>query len=319
MTSKLNQVTRGIQRAPLRTLIYGHGGVGKSTMAARAESPIFLDLNLGTALIDCARYPLGTSPTFADVLAAIADLTDSAHEYRTLVIDVMGDLERLVWLATIERTNRHTKSKVTSIEAVGGGWNKGYKEALDEWRLLAHALERLRAVRQMDIVLLAHRELRSVKNPAGMDWDGYGPAMERKAADFWEGWVDQLLYIFFQEGAIEDPNAVGPSKKGIGWIADTRMVQAAPTASIRAKSRLPLPESFPLDDADPWRLIRDARNTLAQDGEHKALRAELRSMFRGLDEATQEEIKAVMASNPSNKDLRDLILRLRTSNQGAEQ
>jgi len=93
--SMLDHVTTGPVRRPRRALIYGVQGVGKSTFGAMAEAPIFIQTEDGLSDIDCSRFPIAA--TYADVLAALGALYSEAHEYRTVVIDSLDWLERLIW------------------------------------------------------------------------------------------------------------------------------------------------------------------------------------------------------------------------------
>ena len=53
----LDAITRGKIEKPLRLLVIGVDGVGKSTFAAAAPSPIFLDAEDGSNNLDVARLP----------------------------------------------------------------------------------------------------------------------------------------------------------------------------------------------------------------------------------------------------------------------
>src|ERR1035437_9656520 len=102
-TSRLSKVIKGKMACAKRFIIYGSEGVGKSSLAADAPSPIFLDIDDGSADIDVPRYefrdgPGGTVPlSYEEVLSAIDDLTENESEYKTLVIDTADRLESLLW------------------------------------------------------------------------------------------------------------------------------------------------------------------------------------------------------------------------------
>lgn len=269
MTSRLAAVRRGVQQMPLRCLVHGRGGIGKTTLAADAPSPIFLDLNNGSDLVDCARYPFKNDkdpngePTFTELLAAVRDIRlNGANEFKTLVIDTMGDMERIIWAHVIEDTNKRAKSKASNIEEVGGGYHKGYVIAMDYHRALAVELEQVRAV-GMNVVLVAHSELVTRRNPAGLDWQQYGPAMHAKAAEFWIGWCDMVLFLAFEEGATATESRADKEKgKGQGWSTDRRLVYSREDATFRAKYRLPLESPVELPAVHPWRLIAEAHQAL---------------------------------------------------------
>ena len=48
-------ITRGIQSKPLKVVIYGPEGVGKSTFASLFPDPLFIDTEGSTARMDVAR------------------------------------------------------------------------------------------------------------------------------------------------------------------------------------------------------------------------------------------------------------------------
>lgn len=91
----LKQVKRGRSRKPPRIMAYGIEGIGKSTLAAGAPRPIFIQTDDGLGEIDCDKFPL--AHTFDDVLAALSELASEAHDYETVVVDSLDWLERLIW------------------------------------------------------------------------------------------------------------------------------------------------------------------------------------------------------------------------------
>ena len=54
-------VTSGIQTAPVKTVLYGPEGIGKSTFASHFPSPVFIDTEGGTKRLNVARLPQPTS------------------------------------------------------------------------------------------------------------------------------------------------------------------------------------------------------------------------------------------------------------------
>src|SRR5215213_2130623 len=110
-SSRLGAVKVERLRSPVRVFLYGESGVGKSTLAAGAPSPIWLDTEDGSARLRVARYPFregkgGHVPrSYVDVLAALDDLAISAHTFETLVIDTVDRLEKMIWAHLLERDN----------------------------------------------------------------------------------------------------------------------------------------------------------------------------------------------------------------------
>jgi len=60
----MERIHTGRRHTPPRLLIYGTEGIGKSTTAAQAPSPIFIPTEDGLDQIDCSSFPLaGSWPT----------------------------------------------------------------------------------------------------------------------------------------------------------------------------------------------------------------------------------------------------------------
>ncbi len=140
MAISLNQLVRAAQPKPPIMTLYGVHGIGKSTFAAQAPSPVFIQTEDGLGLLDCAHFPLAAS--FDDVIGALAALYTEPHDFKTCVIDSVDWLEALIW-AKVCRDNGWA-----SIEDAGYG--KGYVAALNLWRQFLDGLNALRAIRELD-------------------------------------------------------------------------------------------------------------------------------------------------------------------------
>ena len=68
----LDQIVSGREARPPRLLIYGSEGAGKSSFAARAPSPVFVQTEDGLSEIECSKFPLAKS--LDDVGAALSAL-----------------------------------------------------------------------------------------------------------------------------------------------------------------------------------------------------------------------------------------------------
>lgn len=259
-TSRLGAVKRGKINMPWRYLFYGPEGVGKSTLASGAPSPIWFDIEDGAGRIDTARYPFrdgegGHVPrTYKEVLAAIDDLATAKHEYKTVVFDTVDRLESLIWKHILERDSRpcamnKSGKTLTSIEEYGYG--KGFALALDEWRDLCRRLDLLRA-RGISVILLAHASIKTYKNPQDEDYDRWSLRAHLGAAGFLKEWCDVVGFVTFEEWASKGLDGDGRAKgKGTG----RRLLKTERTAAYDAKSRLALPKEIEIEIAAPWHPI----------------------------------------------------------------
>lgn len=239
----LSAVIKGRLERPMRVLLFGVEGVGKSTFAANAPNPIFIAAEDGTAQLDVARFPEPKS--WRDTFEAIDDLIAADHDYKTIVIDTVDWLEPLCWNYVVARAR---SAKIESIEDFGYG--KGYAAALDEWRLLLAKLEQLCARRSMHVVLLAHSWIKTFKNPEDEDFDRYELKLHAKAGGLLKEWCDAVLFARYETFT----NTNEKTKRTRGVSSGARVLHTQRTAAWDAKNRYDLPSTLPLD----WAAFADA-------------------------------------------------------------
>lgn len=222
----LGSVTRGPVRAPQRVVIYGTEGIGKSTWASHAPGVIWLPTEEGSNALDVARFPRVQSWT--DIVDALDSLASEAHEYKTLVIDTLDALEPFVWAKTCA-TRLNGDKRVHSIEDYG--FAKGYIYALDLWGELLARLDTLRDKRGMEVILVAHAALITVKSPDTEDWQRYDLKLHHKASARVREWADHVLFATNQLGMAKINQRMKVTALGDrvlhtvaapGWVAKTR-------------------------------------------------------------------------------------------------
>lgn len=247
----LANVRTGQAKSPDRILLMGTPGVGKSTWAAGAPSPIFLCAEDGMprALADIPRFPSPESTD--DILDALRSLTNDPHDYKSLVIDTVDWMEAIVWRSLCERNGWKDKTGNPSIEAPGYG--KGYTAATEEMRRVVAALETLRNKRGMEVILLAHAAIKVFQNPAGSDYARYESKLHKGAGALFSEWCDVVLFAQYEEISTEKDI----EKKGKSIATGLRLVHTERAAAWDAKNRHGLPPVLPLDYAEYAR-ARDA-------------------------------------------------------------
>ena len=232
----LEQVQTGRRPAPRRVMLYGAHGIGKSTFAAMAPRPIFLQTEDGLGEIDCDRFPLAQS--FADGMQALAGLYTAEHPYRTLVADSLDWLERLIHADVCRQRS------VENIEDIG--YSKGYTFALTQWREFLTGLDALRNERNMTIVLIAHARIERFENPETETYDRYVPRLHKHTSAVIQAWCDEVLFATYKVHTKVTDEGFGRKKaKGIG--TGERILRTAERPAHVAKNRLNLPDELPLD------------------------------------------------------------------------
>lgn len=233
---KLGAVTKGRVERPMRLLVYGTEGVGKTLFAANAPSPIFIPTEDGTDSFDVPRFPRPQS--WAELLDAVDELLNSPHEYKTVVIDTLDAAEPMCWQHIVDNAR---SPKIKSVEDFGFG--KGYVAALDAWRVLLSRLELLRARREMHVLLIAHSWIKPFKNPEDEDYDRYELKLHTKAGGLIKEWADAVLFARFETFTNTDEK----SKRSRGVSTGARVIHTQRTAAFDAKNRFDLPPTLPLD------------------------------------------------------------------------
>lgn len=277
MTMSLSNARQTRREVKPYLLIYGGGGVGKSTFAASAPSPIFISAEDGLMNIDAKAL---TPSTWPELIECVDSLTRETHQYETVVIDSLDWAEPLCWAEVCRKGGKR------DIEAFGYG--KGYKAAVDEWRTLLKMLATLRATKNMQIVLIAHALLSKVQNPEGDDYDRWSIKLQDSkncsAAGLIYEWCD---IVGFASHEVVTDDTSGRAK---GFATGKRVLRTQPSAAFYAKTRLALPKSILLDlDAPggPWAAFARAVSNNGP-GAIERLKAELETKLASLGDEDVE-------------------------------
>lgn len=229
-------VTSGVQPAPVKVVLYGPEGIGKSTFASRFPAPVYIDTEGGTKRLNIARLPQPTS--WAMLLDEVAEVRKGAVPCGTLVIDTADWAERLCIQAVC------AKAKVNGIEDFGYG--KGYTYVKEEFAKLLDALEEVLNAGH-NVVVLAHAAITKFEQPDAVgNYDRWSMKTSKQVAPLLREWCDMLLFANYKtvvEKAGSSPNAKNKASGG------RRVLYTAHHPCWDAKNRFDLPEEIPFDYA----------------------------------------------------------------------
>jgi len=219
--SVLDEITTKPMIRPPRILLLGQEKVGKTTWAAGADNPILIPVRGEEGADEFAIPRLPVRMSYNDTLAALGDLYKEDHEFKTVVIDSASAFEPLVFDAVVE-----ADPKAESIEKVGGGFGKGYTEALEYWRRITNGLDCLRNERSMASIIIGHVKVKRFDDPTGESFDKYFMDLNDRAANLLYRWADVILFAKTKVNVTEDEAT--KKKRGIGQDERVLLTQARP-------------------------------------------------------------------------------------------
>jgi len=169
MALSLKNLLKVSASLPPRILAYGEPGIGKTSFAAEFPDNIFLQIEDGTPG-GLQLTSFGKLEKFAEVMEAISALYSEEHSFKTLVVDSVTELQRLVFAETCERGD-DKGTKQSSIE--GFGYGKGYVLAQRVWQEFIDGINALRRDRGMTIILIAHSTIERFDDPESSSYHRY--------------------------------------------------------------------------------------------------------------------------------------------------
>ena len=224
------KIERGRRHSPVRAVIYGTEGIGKTTLAAAFPAPVILDTEEGTHHLDCARVSIGS---WDELRAAVAEIGSKPSEFRTVVIDSADWAERLL----VE--NLLTEHKQKSIE--GFGFGKGYTLLAEGFGRFLTQCDALVGV-GLNVVFVAHSKVQRTSPPDMADgFDRYELKLTKQTAPLLKEWCDLLAFCNYKTSVTEGTDG---RKKATG--GKRRIMHVERAAAWDAKNRYGLDAELPM-------------------------------------------------------------------------
>lgn len=230
-------ITKGVQAHPVKVVIYGVEGIGKTTFASRFPKPLFLDLDRGSARMDVDR--INGIADWVTLITTMQDISNAETDYSTIVIDtadMAGELcKKYICL----------KNKKESIEDFGYG--KGYTILAQEFaKLIVWATVLID--KGYNVVFLAHSMQRVVTKPDDTGsydhWEMKLPGKGNNSLGaLLKEWADLLLFADYRITIRQGQDGKGRATKTSG----ERMMKANHTPFADAKNRFGLADELPFN------------------------------------------------------------------------
>ena len=230
------EINTGVVKTPLKVIIYGTEGVGKTTLASKFPKPLFIDAENGSGALNVARYPYPTS--WQMLMSEVQEFLNNPQGYKTLVIDSID------WAEAKAIEMICAGMKVNGIEDIG--WSKGYTYLNEEMGRLLNLLTEV-INRGVNVVLIAHMVIRTITKPEETgSYDRYELKLKQAKngnnCQLVKEWADLILFCNYREFLVADKTT--GKKKATG--GKERIMYTEHAATWDAKNRFGLPEVLPL-------------------------------------------------------------------------
>ena len=262
------KITGGVVSAPLKVVLYGVEGIGKSSFAARFPQPVFIDTEGGTGRLDVQRLPAPDS--WQMLLDEAAAAADGQVPCQTLVLDTADWAEKLCMAGVCARF------KVKGIEDIGYG--KGYTYVKEEFARLLDVLEKVIASGR-HVVVVAHAAVAKFEQPDAVgSYDRWVMKTSKQVAPLLREWCDMLLFANYK--TVVEKSGSGPSAKNKASGA-RRVLYTTHNACWDAKNRFGLPDEVPFDYESIRAIVL---NNLGSREKNMGLEEAARALLEGEDE-----------------------------------
>lgn len=244
----LTQIRNNKQVQPPRVIIYGTPKIGKTSFAASADKPVILDLEGGSDNINVARVGRDSLTSFAAVMDVLRSLYSQPHDYKTVVIDSIDWLERMIF---DEVAKEHGARTIDDYKVAALGFGKGYTIALNIIKSLLAALDKLRLDRNMTVILICHSAIKKFTDPESESFDRFTLKLNEKVEGLLKEWSDCIL--FAKQKVYVTSSEEGFNKKINKGRSGDRVIYTQEAASYLAGNRYELPTELPLDFNTFWK------------------------------------------------------------------
>lgn len=214
-----------------RTILYGEGGVGKTTLCASLPGKsAFIDLDKSLLKLPALRPALEGGNLVAvqgvarweDLRAAIA--APGWDGIDNLVLDTVTVAEAMATDYVLRTVRKERGESAKSVEDYGYG--KGYRYVADAFELLIAELERHTDAGR-NVILVCHSLIQQNTDPTDADFPRYEPKLLHTSSGKvslrlrLRDWADDVIYVARDRAVVDGKAVAGTSRTAyptdMGW------------------------------------------------------------------------------------------------------
>ena len=212
-------------------LLYGVGGIGKTSLAAEFPDPIYLHTPGEEPPSDVELQTPGVIETYDEMIELMTELVVGEHDRKTVIIDSLDGFESLVWAKTCERNGWPT------IETPGYG--KGYTETDSEWQYFIDGALALKQ-RGVAVVILAHPEIIRFDSPITDPYSRYTVKLHKRANAIVREKADVVAFMNYRT-TIREKEVARQKTVAHGEGGGDRQIHLEERPGFLAKNRYQMP------------------------------------------------------------------------------
>lgn len=235
MAVSLASLKKTTGKANPLVLIYGPEKVGKTSLFAEFPDPILIQTSGEHPPSDISVDTFGEVNDFESLMGAFEALFVEKHSFKTLGIDAVDGIERIIWAETCRRNGW------ASLEEPGYG--KGYIEADAVWSEFFSAVRGLNTEKGMNIVLIGHVEIKQFDDPANGSYSRFQPNLHKRASDVMKAQMDIIAFINNRVSITKEKGAFGSENKTVGGSGQRIMYLEARPGFV-AGNRYSMPDEI---------------------------------------------------------------------------
>lgn len=224
------EILTGRKMSPLRGIIYGDNGIGKTTFASSGLKPFILDMEGNCGHIDAPSFRISDLESFND---ALNELIKNEYDYKTLAIDSLDSLQVLLGDSI---SKRYTPQEL-GFGRSNGIWAKEIKN-------ITTKLEYLNEFKGMNVIFTAHWKVKTANNPMTEQYDRYDLRINEEMRTGFCNWVQFI--VLATKDVIMDGKEGGFGKKQAKNI-ERRVLHTRGTPAYYGKNVYDLPPTIPMD------------------------------------------------------------------------
>ena len=257
------KISKKTRPSALLGVIYGPAGAGKTTFAASAPNPVFLDLDGGASFLpNISQIEIATD--YPEILAAMEAFAEDQQGFKTLVVDALTGLESAI-AADVCRIGGSKGPVQTLLELPFGS---GFTKAQSRWIELFKIWKTLVAG-GTNVILLAHSVNISEADPVAGTHELRGPNLHKRPAALvgsqadWVGFLD--IQRFLQNKGTDSRELLTSSAILSEDGSPQRSLTLSGGSSCVAKNRFGISENLVIPAANGYSVLTSAiRDSLKQ-------------------------------------------------------